>query len=314
MRAPGPRASDAQRRVRTADPLSQGRERREASVARFARRMRAVLCAALLASPAAAQDWRALDPENTLVIDTTKGRMIVEMRPEIAPKAVERIKLLAREGVYDGLQFHRVIEGFVAQTGNPNNKDGGVSRHPDLPPEFTFKLTIKEIECPEPSEGEIYVHCRLYPYTPVARASDGILGLVGSIPVVGEVVPVMTLRGWGAYCAGVAGMGRQADPRSANSEIFFMLKPERRLDHEYTTWGRVVVGQEVLAQLARGEPPAEPDRMSRVRVGADLSSAERPTVEVEDGVALTRRIHELRKRKGADFSICDVTPAARVTP
>ena len=70
----------------------------------------------------AQQTWRALDPENTLVIDSTKGRLIIEMRPEMAPKSIDRVKMLARQKIYDGLQFHRVIGNFVAQTGNPNNK------------------------------------------------------------------------------------------------------------------------------------------------------------------------------------------------
>ena len=100
----------------------------------------AVAAPALMAAAPAPADWRPLDPENTLVIETTKGRVVVELRPEFAPKGVERIKRLAREHIYDGLQFHRVIDGFVAQTGNPNNRDGGVSAYPDLPPEFSFRL------------------------------------------------------------------------------------------------------------------------------------------------------------------------------
>src|SRR5436190_22579953 len=120
--------------------------------------------AVLLAAAApAAREWRPLDPDNTLVIETTKGRVVVELRPEFAPKGVERIKLLAREGVYDGLQFHRVIDGFVAQTGNPNNKDGGVSGHPDLPPEFSFRI---------PPDSA----------TVVVSRSDAQEGLVGATP------------------------------------------------------------------------------------------------------------------------------------
>ena len=92
----------------------------------------AAVLALTFALPAQAADWRRLDPENTLVIESSKGVVVVEMRPDFAPKAVERVKLLTREGLYGGLQFHRVIEHFVDQTGNPNNKDGGVSRHPDL--------------------------------------------------------------------------------------------------------------------------------------------------------------------------------------
>eukprot|EP01041_Mallomonas_annulata_P035568 gene35568-58542_t len=94
-------------------------------------RTAATLLVALGLMGAAPADTRQLDPENTLVIDTTKGRIVIELRPEFAPQAVARVKQLAREQVYDGLQFHRVIEGFVAQTGNPNNRDGGTSRHPD---------------------------------------------------------------------------------------------------------------------------------------------------------------------------------------
>src|SRR3712207_3943233 len=62
-------------------------------------------------------DWRATDPENVLVIDTTKGRILVEMSPEAAPEHVARIKLLARQKFYDGVVFHRVIDWFMSQTG-----------------------------------------------------------------------------------------------------------------------------------------------------------------------------------------------------
>ncbi len=252
----------------------------------------AIAAALSFSGAAASQDWRSLDAEQALVIDTTKGRIIVEIRPELAPKAVERIKLLARERVYDGLQFHRVIEGFVAQTGNPNNKDGGVSRHPDLEPEFTFRAPLRD-------------------FIPAAQRSDGEEGFVGAVPVWGERRADI-LRGWSAYCTGVAGMGRQADPKSANSEIFFTLTPERRLDRDYTVWGRIVVGAEVLGRLNRGEPPAAPDLMTRVRVLADLPASERPRVEVESGPALQRRIDAARTAKGADFTVCDVEPIARV--
>ena len=73
------------------------------------RKLSAALFAFGLLGAAPAPDWRPLDPENLLVIDTTRGRIIVEMAPEMAPQSVARVKLLAREGVYDGLQFHRVI-------------------------------------------------------------------------------------------------------------------------------------------------------------------------------------------------------------
>ncbi len=76
------------------------------------------------------------DPENTLIIETTKGRIVIALRPDLAPKHVERIKKLVREGFYDGIVFHRVIEGFMAQTGCPKGTGTGGSDHPNLAAEF----------------------------------------------------------------------------------------------------------------------------------------------------------------------------------
>ena len=78
----------------------------------------------------------SLDPENTLVLETTKGKIVIAMRPDLAPGHVERIKKLAREGFYDGIKFHRVIDGFMAQTGCPRGTGTGGSDYPDLKAEF----------------------------------------------------------------------------------------------------------------------------------------------------------------------------------
>jgi peptidylprolyl isomerase len=79
-----------------------------------------------------------IDPENTLVLDTTPGRIVIKLRNDIAPGHAERMKLLAREQFYDDVPFHRVIEGFMAQTGDGENGNGtGGSEHPDLKAEFS---------------------------------------------------------------------------------------------------------------------------------------------------------------------------------
>ncbi|KUO58067.1 MAG: peptidylprolyl isomerase [Alphaproteobacteria bacterium BRH_c36] len=85
------------------------------------------------------------DPENTLVIETTKGRVVIEMLPDLAPKHVERIKQLAREGFYDGIAFHRVIEGFMAQTGCPKGTGTGGSDYPNLPAEFNNEPHVRGV-------------------------------------------------------------------------------------------------------------------------------------------------------------------------
>lgn len=256
--------------------------------------------AALALMGAAPADWRTLDPENTLVIETTKGQVVVELRPEFAPQGVARIKQLAREHVYDGLQFHRVIDGFVAQTGNPNNRDGGTSAHPDLPPEFTFRI---------PPDAT----------TVVVDRSDGREGFVGATPFAAVSAQEQgrgtdpRLRAWGAYCPGVMGMGRQADPGSANSEIFFMRESARRLDHDYTVVGRAVVGLDVIRAVATGEPPTVPDLMLKVRVAADLPASERPRVQVMNprGPAFQAIVAAAKRAHGANFTVCDIQPEVR---
>jgi peptidylprolyl isomerase len=85
-------------------------------------------------APALAQ---APDPNNTLVIELKTGKVLIKLRPDLAPKHVERAKALARQGFYNGLKFHRVIDGFMAQTGDPKGDGTGGSSLPDLPAEFT---------------------------------------------------------------------------------------------------------------------------------------------------------------------------------
>jgi len=93
-----------------------------------------MLGATLLTAPAKAG---TLDPENTIYLELKDGTVVIQLRPDLAPKHVERIKTLTREGFYDGLKFHRVIRGFMAQTGDPLGNGTGGSQYPDLPAEFS---------------------------------------------------------------------------------------------------------------------------------------------------------------------------------
>lgn len=83
------------------------------------------------------------DPENTLFIDLDAGRVVVRLFPDVAPQHVERVKQLAREAFYDGVVFHRVIEGFMAQTGDPTGTGTGGSSYPDLPAEFSDRPFVR---------------------------------------------------------------------------------------------------------------------------------------------------------------------------
>ena len=244
----------------------------------------------------AAPDWRPLDPENGLVIETSKGRIIVEMSPEAAPKHVAQIKALARQKLYDGLTFFRVIDWFMDQTGDPKNTGEGGSSLPNLKAEFTFRRSAAT------------------PFVPVAAPMGAEEGLLGSLPVVSQTSALLTLTpdhqvsAWGTYCPGVAGMGRDDDPDSANSQFFLMRQAYPSLDKRYTVWGRVLAGLDAVRAIKTGEPVQDPDRMLSVRVLADLPEAKRPKVYVMDahGPAFARLLAKTRKAKGADFSVCDL--------
>ncbi len=87
----------------------------------------------------------SLDPENTLILETTKGRVVIALRPDLAPGHVERIKTLASNKFYDGIVFHRVIDGFMAQTGCPNGTGTGGSDLPDLKAEFNAEPHVRGV-------------------------------------------------------------------------------------------------------------------------------------------------------------------------
>jgi cyclophilin family peptidyl-prolyl cis-trans isomerase len=87
----------------------------------------------------------SLDPENTLVMETTKGKVVIKLRPDLAPEHVERLKTLSRKGFYDGIVFHRVIDGFMAQVGCPHGTGTGGSDLPDLKAEFNAEPHVRGI-------------------------------------------------------------------------------------------------------------------------------------------------------------------------
>lgn len=252
--------------------------------------------------PAAPGEWRTVAPDNLLVIDTTRGRVLVELAPVAAPLHVERIRLLARRGFYDGLTWHRVIDWFMAQTGDPLGTGDGQSPYPDLKAEFTFRRGPDT------------------PFTPVAAPQGALVGYVDSLPVQTQPDASLALtddgrvHGWGLYCPGVAGMARDEPVDSANSQFFLMRQAYPALEKRYTVWGVVVSGLDVVRSIKVGDGDngavtAEPDRMTRVRVASDLPEAERPSVRVLDTTSARFRdlVAATRAEKGADFSLCDIS-------
>ncbi|MGY2049900.1 peptidylprolyl isomerase [Methylobacterium sp. JK268] len=146
----------------------------------------------------------------TLVMETTKGRVVIALRPDLAPAHVERISTLAEQGFYDGVPFHRVIDGFMAQTGDPTGTGSGGSDLPDLKAEFNAEPHVR----------------------------------------------------------GTCSMARTSFPHSANSQFFICFADAPFLNRQYTVWGKVTEGMEVVDQIKRGEPVRDPDKIVSMRVQA----------------------------------------------
>ena len=262
--------------------------------------------------PAAAQtatpEWRTVAPVNLLVIDTAKGRILVELEPRMAPLSVERVRTLADQGFYDGLKFHRVLVDFMAQTGDPLGTGEGSSDLPDIEGEFQFRRG------------------RDLGFVNLVTAQAGLLGFAGSMPVFTQpdaqmmVTADFKTAAQALFCPGILGMARSQDPHSANSQFFIMTGVNEGLNGLYTPFGRVVAGLDVVRALKPGSEAAngqveDPDLMTRARTAAALPERQRPVVRVRTPASpvFAAAVEQVRTERGARFTVCDIQPIAEVT-
>ncbi|MEL7491791.1 MAG: peptidylprolyl isomerase [Pseudomonadota bacterium] len=254
---------------------------------------------------APASDWRPIDLENTLLMDLPSGQVVIEMRPDFAPGHVQQIKELTREGFYNGLLFHRVIEGFVAQGGDPLGDGTGGSQKPDLAPEFARDTSS------------------VAGFTAVGR--DRLAARVGFVDGMPAAAQPETMRSfttqkevalWGVHCPGVMSMARAARPDSANSQFFLMIGDARlSLDRRYSTWGWIVDGFNATRRINRGEPPKRPTPIVRMRMAADVPDEEKPKIEVlkTDSAAFTEYLESVGLVKdGFVRDLCKIKTPVRV--
>ncbi|MEM6535014.1 MAG: peptidylprolyl isomerase [Pseudomonadota bacterium] len=224
------------------------------------------------ASPAV---WRAVDPENLIVFETTKGEIVLELLPEVAPKHAVHFRYYVREGLYTETAFHRVIKGFMAQGGDVEAKYGPDVMLEPTPAEFTLRRAADEL-----------------PLTPVGRAEGAIAGLYKGFPIQTEqqflADPLWSADGkidsWIPHCVGVLssarlgeqpGLSRLEAENSANAQFFLISGRGRHLDRNYTAKGRVLKGLDVVQSIKLGPPNdgfpiANPDILQRAYIVADM--------------------------------------------
>ena len=220
------------------------------------------------------QEWRTLDPENTLYLELPTGRVVMELAPDFAPEHARNIKTLVREKYFDGLSILRAQDNYVVQWGDPNDEDPNAkplgSAKPKLPPEYTARIT---------------------PSIPFTKLPDG----DGYAPTVGfsHGFPVgrntATGQTWLAHCYGALGVARGNDPTSGNGSGLYVIvgHAPRHLDRNIAVVGRVVQGMDKLSVMPRGTGPLGFYEKSEQRttlkgmvVAADVPVAERTALEV----------------------------------
>ncbi len=229
---------------------------------------RAPTAAEVLAA-STASDWRALDPQNTLYLELSSGRVVIELMPEFAPHHVANVLALTRGRYYDGLAIVRSQDNYVVQWGDPDGKKSVGAAHRTLPAEFERPLRgLSVVRLPDPDT-----------YAPE-------VGFVDDFPVAADPA---SGRAWLVHCYGMVGAGRDTDVDSGGgTELYVVIgQAPRHLDRNVTLLGRVVSGMERLSVMPRGtgalgryEHPEQYAPLSSMRVAAEVPPAQRTNLEV----------------------------------
>jgi len=240
------------------------------------------------------EDWRALDPQNTLYLELASGRVVMELAPAYAPNHVANVRALAQENYYDGLAIIRSQDNYVAQWGDPNGDN------PELAHRIKKAKDKLEAEFARPISKDL----------PFAKLKDGDVyapevGHSGGFPVARDPKEGKT---WLAHCYGMLGAGRGATSDSGSGAELYVVTGHapRHLDRNVTLLGRVVQGMEKLTSLPRGTGPLgfyeQPEQyvpITSLRLAADVPEAERSKLEVmrTDTATYAKLVDTRRHRK-----------------
>ncbi len=237
-------------------------------------------------------DWRPLNPDNTLYLDMDKGRVVIELAPEFAPKNVANIKTLVKDGYFDGLAMIRSHDNYVAQWGDPNENRGFKNAASKVVGEFTvrYKETDQFTRLPD-VDG----------YAPQ-------VGHVNGFPAARDPKSQTT---WLTHCYGAIGVARGNETDSGNGSSLYAVigHAPRNLDRNITVVGRVMHGIELLSSLPRGkgalgfyENPDERTPIKSIRIAADVPEKERTKLEVfRTDTASFKAVVEAQRNRGGDW-------------
>ncbi len=264
-----------------------------------------------LLADAPAADWRTLDPENTLYMDLPRGRVVIELAPDFAPRHVANIKALVRSGYFDRSAIVRAQDNYVVQWSAPEGR------------KITAGQDTLKAEFDRPIGRE--------PFAPLADPDTYApqVGFSGGFPVARDP---QANRTWLTHCYGMVGAGRDdgADTGGGKELYAVIGQSPRNLDRNVTLVGRVVQGMEWLSVLPRGSgamgfytSDADKTAITRIRLAADLPPAERLPLQAlrTDSPTFKAWVQSRRERSESWYKyspgrvgVCNIPLPVRVKP
>lgn len=250
-----------------------------------------------LIQASSSSDWRALDAQNTLYLDMDKGRVVIELAPDFAPRHAENIKALVREGYFDGLAIVRSQDNYVVQWADPEDENPAKKRaiktaRKNLAPEFVVKYSAH------------------LPFTRLPDV-DGYAPQVGHANGFAAGRDPRTGTAWLAHCYASVGVARGNEVNSGDGTSLYVVTGHapRQLDRNITVVGRVMQGMEFLSSLPRGtgalgfyEKPEQMTAIKSIRVAADLPELERSRLEIlRTDTPTFKAIVAAQRNRGGDW-------------
>lgn len=259
-------------------------------------------------------NWRKVDPQNLLMLTIKRQEVLIELRPDMAPKHVEQIRKITRDTNYDAIPFHRVIDDFMAQGGEVYAVYQVFPRYPMLKAEFTFGRDPAKQKVQwfgKSSNGDRFGYYEGF----VVEGQPDETAAISDPPLA---------KTWALHCAGITSMARTGnDVNSADTQFFLMRQAragsgDESLDQQYSIWGRALTGLDVIRSIKAGPEDnngtfaslGQADKLTKAVIVADIPEARRPTVYVQRTDGPTFATQLAASKATTAYEACDLPPVA----